>query len=261
MNKRDEALSHLLAGKTPSEIATAMKVTIGTVMPYLYQKVGEGKLCRSEILFSIPAAARRTIEKAIAKHGTRNVGMITRALNKAGQKVAKEDVEIYLKLRKERITLGDLYDTIRDIEVVLHSAAKAKLIALHGEKLWWRNAIPIAIRTKCAEAFEKDEDNPADHPSCYTYLLDLVEIYKKNWTVLAELLPNEFRTDRPKFEKAMKKLNSIRNVVMHPVKKIVPTEEDYRFVQHFFRVIDGKATGVLLAQQTLQAMTTGAMIQ
>jgi hypothetical protein len=185
-------------------------------MPYLYQKVGEGKLCRSEILFSIPAPARKTIEKTIAKHGIRAGGMITRALNKAGQKVAKEDVPVYMKLRNERIALGDLYDTIRDIEVYLHSAAKAKLIAVHGEKLWWRNAVPSAIRVKCAEALERVEDSPADHPCCYTYLLDVAEIYKKNWSALAELLPKEFRTDRPHFASVMWRLNSIRNAVMHP---------------------------------------------
>jgi hypothetical protein len=46
-----------------------------------------------------------------------------------------------------------------------------------------------------------------------------------------------------------------------PVKNTALMEEDYRFVQHFFRVIEGKATGVLLSQHTLQSMTTGATLQ
>ncbi len=234
--RREEAVAHLLNGKKPSQIARSMQLTVDTVLGYLYQKVGEGKILRSQILYSIPASTRQIIEAAIAQYGVRNRGMITRALNRNGHKASKDDVSVYMKLRHARVTMGDTYDFLRGIEILLHIAAKTRLIAEYGEASWWKKGVPERIRVRCAQMFEESgEYRPDDHPYCYTTLLQLEEIYKSNWRILSE--------------------------VMHPPKNIPPTEEQFRFVQGFFREIEGQATGVLLSLETLRSVTVKHGIQ
>ena len=69
MARKDEAAQHLLSGRSPREIAETMGITIASVEQYLYTKVGEGTIKRSDILFSIAPETRRLIEHVIQQSG------------------------------------------------------------------------------------------------------------------------------------------------------------------------------------------------
>ena len=69
MYRKDEAGRHLLAGKSPKQIAKIMDITIGSVEQYLYTKIGEGIIKRSDILFSIHSETRKLIEDLIQQLG------------------------------------------------------------------------------------------------------------------------------------------------------------------------------------------------
>ncbi|HUA63871.1 MAG TPA: hypothetical protein VML19_34305 [Verrucomicrobiae bacterium] len=59
MARKHEAAEWLTKDNSPIAIAALMGVSLETVMGYLYNHVGEGKIRRSDILFSIGAMLER----------------------------------------------------------------------------------------------------------------------------------------------------------------------------------------------------------
>ena len=77
MARKHEAVRLLKTGHTPTSIAREMGISVASVMGYLYNQVGEGRIRRSDIVFAIAPDVRRAIESAIprveaAGEGTKN---------------------------------------------------------------------------------------------------------------------------------------------------------------------------------------------
>jgi hypothetical protein len=58
MGKRDEALAFLRNGLDPVEISVHQKVTLATILAYLNEWIGAGKLRRLDVLFSVSIERR-----------------------------------------------------------------------------------------------------------------------------------------------------------------------------------------------------------
>ena len=86
--------------------------------------------------------------------------------------------------------------------------------------------IPKSVRMELSKKYEED-DEPAVHQYCYTNLIHLDKILEYNWKELISVLPKNVSADRKKLSKNLNRLNIIRNYVMHPIKGIYPTEEDF----------------------------------
>jgi hypothetical protein len=215
---------------SPSQIAREIGAPLGVVMNYLYRLVGEGGLRRSDILFTLDRRARQEIEKIILEHGTIQPGKIRRYLGAAGIAVDSDDLRIYLKLRDARVDLGDTYEVIRDLELNLHKFIREALIREHGAEQWWREGVPLSVREDCAVINERDPE-PAQDLFCYTTVMHLFVVFDKQWTALANFLPAKLKSNKQDFLGRLKRLNSIRNKVMHPVKGYVITEEDFDFLR------------------------------
>ena len=220
----------LRQGMSPSQIAREMNVSLGGVMNYLYRLVGEGGLRRSDILFTLDRTARQEIEKIIQERGTVQPGRIRRYLATAGINVNSDDLRIYLKLRDARVDLGDTYELIRDLELSLHKFIREALIREYGGEQWWRDGVPLNVREDCAVINERDPE-PAQDLFCYTTIMHLFVVFDKQWTTLSQLLPPTLKANKQEFLTKLKRLNSIRNKVMHPVKGYVITEEDFDFLR------------------------------
>lgn len=220
----------LRQGMSPSQIAREMNVSLGGVMNYLYRLVGEGGLRRSDILFTLDRTARQEIEKIIQERGTVQPGKIRRYLAAAGINVNSDDLRIYLKLRDARVDLGDTYELIRDLELSLHRFIREALIRQYGDEQWWREGVPLNVREDCAVINERDPE-PAQDLFCYTTIMHLFVVFDKQWTTLSQFLPTKLKANKQEFLANLKRLNSIRNKVMHPVKGYVITEEDFDFIR------------------------------
>jgi hypothetical protein len=143
--------------------------------------------------------------------------------------------DIYLLFR---FTLGDMYELISDIELFLHKIIINSLRNEYGsgEKGWWRKGVPTKIRSQCAMAYEED-DEPADEPFCYANFIHLQKIIDKNWMLFSTILPKQVIINKNAFLKKFIRLNKIRNKVMHPIKSLPLTEDDFEFVKEFHRSI------------------------
>ena len=232
MARKHEAVEWLKKGCSPSKIAEHMDVTVSTVINYLYNQVGEGRIRRSDIVFSVSQNTRDTIEHLISETGTTYWFDIYRAIERSSRQIDREDLQIYLELRDARVALGDMYEIIRDIEVTLHSSIKNILVSEYGPNDWWRKGIPKNIRAECAASLEKDPE-PAGEPYCYTDFIHLKEILDKQWRVFSRALPKKLSSDKKKLLSGLAKLNEVRNSVMHPVRGMIPTDKDFALVREF----------------------------
>ena len=230
MPKSEEAVRLLREGLPPSEIAARLNTSANDVMRHLCLKVGEGELRRSDIVFSIDSRLRHAIEEIIAAKEMTSMRVIASELHQRGFEANRLDVRIYVRYRRARVVLGDLYELVRNIEVRLHRFIKEAFMEEYGEDGWWRGGIPDRIRADCAALRERDPE-PADDAYCYTTLINLREVLDKQWSVLAPRLPKKIQSDKKEFLDAIKRLNGIRNAVMHPVRSDRFTDDDFEFVR------------------------------
>lgn len=201
MGRPKEVAELVLAGKTPTEIAADLGKSLATIEGYLHRAVGEGLLRRSDIYFSIPPERRRS------------------------------DSTMKQWYSGPQHALGDMYEDIRRIEIALHATIREALVRKYGddEAGWWRQGVPVSVRSKCQDRRERDEDDPCE-AFCYSDLLHLDAILESEWSLLKDLLP-DYSANRKQLSKDLRRLNRIRNKVMHPVRGRVPGEEDFDFVR------------------------------
>lgn len=108
-------------------------------------------------------------------------------LTKEGKRINQDDVNIYWELRDARVSLGDMYEDIRDIETQLHSKIKKILIEEFGVENWWRGGVPEEIRSSAVVSRERDVE-PIDE-YCYTSFIDLKKILDAKWAIFSRFLP------------------------------------------------------------------------
>jgi hypothetical protein len=145
--------------------------------------------------------------------------------------VELSDIETVLRYGTTSGALGEMYEDLRAIEVGLHRSVRSSLEAEYGrgELGWWRKGVPDAIRASCQTKREQDDD-PVLEPYNYTDLMELRDIIVKNWEVVRRKLPEDVGADRKQLGTDLARLNGLRRNVMHPVRNVIPTEEDFRFV-------------------------------
>jgi hypothetical protein len=229
MSKRDRACALLREGHSPSEIARIMGVRASDAMNYLWTRIGEGELRRSDVALSLKRHVRRAIEEVVAEKGPQSPGRICRELEKRGVHCNRFDIRIYLEYRRAPVVLGDMYEAVRNIEVRLHRFIKRVFIAEFGEEEWWRAGVPSDIRAECAALREKDPE-PAPEPYNYTHLIALREILDRKWGTLSKHLPPAVAQNKKELLERLLQLNRIRNNVMHPVRGGLLTEDEFEFV-------------------------------
>lgn len=236
MGAREETLAMLRSGMSPKDITRARSVSINTTLGYLDQLVGQGDLRRSDVFFSVPKDVRISIGGLvdIVRKGHWTIQHLIKLCKENGKSADYEDIITILKYGDSRHALGDMYEDIREIETRLHEAIQITLEEEYGEgeMEWWREGITLSIRQNCQARREEDE-YPVEDPYDYTELLDLWTILDKKWIVLKKVLPENMIVNKQTLHENFIHLNQIRRNVMHPVRGIIPSEEDFEFIRKF----------------------------
>jgi hypothetical protein len=233
MGVRDEVLAKLKSGLKPGDIAKERGITLITVLGYLDQLVGQGRLRRSDILFSIPTEIRQPILNKLSDGHSQSISAIMGRLQRMGLFVDEDDIRVVQKYYDARHALGEIYEDIRAIELGLHERIREALEKEFGpeESGWWRRGIAKEIRVKCQQRREEEEIDSAPEPYRYTDLIDLRTILDKQWAILSRHLPRQATSDKKALLNDLIRLNQIRRMVMHPVRGSIPTEDDFYFLR------------------------------
>jgi hypothetical protein len=208
-----------------------MQVTVETVMGYLYNQIGEGRIRRSDILFAIDAETRSATEQLKREKTEWPRWEFWREVQQRYPAVHPDDAWIYFGLNNPEVYLSDMYAWLYILERFFHTYIRITLEKGHGAE-WWRKGIPENIRAECAAALERDPE-PAAEPYCYTNFVHLKEIIEKRWDIFSKLLPTGPASDRKRFLAGLNRLNLIRNRVMHAAKGVAPSEQDFRYLREF----------------------------
>lgn len=126
---------------------------------------------------------------------------------------------------------AEIYRMVSKIESILHVFIRKTLEAHFGEQddVWWVMGVPANIRVRCQTAREQDSER--FDPFAYTFLIELKEIILKNWEVFKPYFEDTQKRSLKK-EKQIKwidRLNHLRNLVMHSVKRPL-TPDEVRFI-------------------------------
>jgi hypothetical protein len=211
VGKRDDALALLRNGLDPVEISERQGVSLTTILAYLNEMIGAGKLRRLDVLFSMRRERR-------SKPPTKDYQVVVQMYGSAAH------------------ALGDMYEGLRRVEIKLHDGIRRALQEEYGndESGWWRTGVPVVLRQKLQTRREEDSD-PVE-PYAYTDLLDLAEILDKQWAKIALKViagPSQKKETLAEF----RRLNQIRRKVMHPVRSNPANDEafedEFKFVCSF----------------------------
>lgn len=230
MSRIQEVASLIEEGYSPLEIERKIGVSFSSVRSYLNSAVGHDLIKASDILFTIPEEQKEAFELIITKSAPADPLNVAKKVAKSNKRLSVELFEYYLELRNKRVPSGDMYEAISEIEILRHKSIKSVLVSKFGESNWWRNGISPSIRKICDSLWE-DDTEPASEPYCSTTFIHLQDILDKNWVLFSDYLPRNLVKDKKGFLGEFVSLNHIRNLVMHPVKGIQPSADDFSFVR------------------------------
>lgn len=147
-----------------------------------------------------------------------------------------EAIRIRTVVNKTNIRLRSYCrELITYIEKRLHSIIFESLMEIYGEE-WWIRGISKNIRKKIAQTYE--ENDCIGSKFDYTYIWDLVKIWKENISHLSKVSPfMEWGTNKNTIDKEILFFNTMRNNLMHPTRDYTPSEGDRKFLEEFAQKI------------------------
>ena len=107
MARKHEAVTYLNQGRSPAAIADAMGISFDSVMGYLYNQVGEGRIRRSDILFAIENKTREAARAIESEYGMLESGPFRRLVKSKYPEVNADEAWAYRTLKRPEVDLGD----------------------------------------------------------------------------------------------------------------------------------------------------------
>ncbi|MCK9418441.1 MAG: hypothetical protein M0R70_03565 [Nitrospirae bacterium] len=210
---------------SPLEIARKMGKKTDEIKRFLLLQVGEHELRLSNILYSIPPDRRQAYKDIVQRFSTKS------AMHRSAIARRLDPGELDLFRISCDAPRGDLYVSVADLETFLHSKIRTILVTEYGpdELGWWRKGVPTEIRKQCISKREEDVV-PMDNPYNYTTFIDLFDIMDQNWSLFTQVLPQVLAANKRHLKEDFRKLNYLRNCIMHPVRGAVLGKEELDFV-------------------------------
>jgi len=224
-------------GRTPSQLRVdlnkANPLTLDTVLGYLARAIGDGQIRWSDVFFNIHNRAGQQIEPFLEQHPDTASWEIRAHLDAEGIHLDSDDLDIHLRLRRERVAWGDLYARLAHLEKTLHDRIRATLVGRFGSEHdnWWYNGVPKRVREKCTAARVESEERPLLSPYYYTSFGDLTRIIDDQWAVFERALPSSVASNRRDLIDSLEHVRKIRNRTMHPVQSGPPSQKDLELVR------------------------------
>ena len=218
-----------------SKLITKTGLSRNEVETLLFSLVGKKILYLTDIYFRWGKEERQILQRMSEENTDTSHKDKQDILAKA--ELTDDDIYFFKKLRTKKVFLNDLYSMVCLLENMLHEKLYQKMKDVHGHD-WWRKGVPQKTRENCSLRFEGDNETletyndegkgPPFDRYCYTNFIDLFSIMKHNnrHNDFNDFLPSGLK-DMGLLKKRFSKLNTTRNIVMHPIKP-------YKYDEHIF---------------------------
>jgi hypothetical protein len=253
---RPNEIAHLIKNNnSPSEISKMLRISIGSIISYMNIALFEDLIWVTDILLSIPSTERSYYDDLsewnqlylLSNHELKirlsKISSIIFTDPQLRDSVSFNYDNCYIYVKYSEKLKGDFYSYIALIETIYHRLIKEILLDAYDSNQtiynrddlynWWRKGIPVEIRVKLVEAFERDTE-PASSPYCYTNFIVMADVIKKNWNLFEKYLPNDEKSNKKAYLDKFVTLNRYRNIIMHPIKGIYLGLDDFIFIKEFF---------------------------
>lgn len=237
----NQILNLAIEGMRPYKIAAHLNLTTSDVTESLVAAITAHKIKRSQVLATLEMEIQEELSvwlPSLRKFNPKKIERffpLIKDLTAGCIDLTIEELNLYLLCYKKGFQDGDLYELLCDFERTMHTKIKTALIHSYGDHAWWKNGVPLAIRTKCGQRFEEAEDGEYP-PYGFITLGEMLHIltYKPNQSVFSQKLPlaqNKKPLKVEMLQKEFKEITKIRNKVMHPVGALPTTEDEFFFVR------------------------------
>lgn len=131
------------------------------------------------------------------------------------------------------------YTHLWDIETRLHRFVSVRLESEYGHN-WWQ-AFPNKLKHECIDKADADKYYTLS-PDSYIDFLDLREVIKhdKNkdfFRPAFESLNSDYKDPQSEFHQKLERVNRVRNNIMHPLKRLPPSDEDIATLEQFLEFV------------------------
>src|SRR5688572_11900251 len=128
MAKRNVATKLLRQGLTLDRIAEQMGVSFQTMTRYMKLQVAEGDLKVSDVFFGLAPDRRYVLENLLSANGDPAQPPSKAYYSAAAERgVSWDEANLYWSLRDSRLSRGDMYEHLADLEVELHAFIRRTL--------------------------------------------------------------------------------------------------------------------------------------
>jgi hypothetical protein len=137
------------------------------------------------------------------------------------------------------------YQIMAKVEIALHEYVVSRLKSEYGddEKEWWVKHVSEAIRGECGR--RRGVDPKRLHDCRYLYLVEVGNIVEKNWQLFEEdlaVVAGDEKFSKNLWTHMVRRLNTLRNEVMHPLRGQSWDEDDFQFVRRCSECLDALDT-------------------
>lgn len=114
-----------------------------------------------------------------------------------------------------------------------------KLVKEHGEKEYWKEGVPLKVRTPCV--IRKEEEGSTESPWKFLDTIHYKEIINHQWSLLGDFFtpPGMEEESRKNKLSWLDKLNSIRKKYSHPSREKV-TEKEFNALEYIYQWLQKK---------------------
>jgi hypothetical protein len=240
----DRVSDALVNGKSVQEIAEELELSLSEFVDLIFYLTGRYGLLTFRVYFAISPLAREILAKIQkrwpALADSRNLELVLPSLEFEGAQVEVEGVfreEIVLASICEHLLNVNAYGLICTVEDALGTMIRSELQLGYGDD-WWREGVPVEIRKTCSILQEEDPD-PAEEQDKYEYwtISHMASILDYRWAIFSKVLPKSITTDKKDFLSKLKRLNRLRNHIMHPIKNYNATKEDLILLEEVWHLL------------------------
>jgi DNA-binding Lrp family transcriptional regulator len=221
MAKYREAAALLKEGNRIGAIAVQLGITQRSVIQYLKTALGEGLISRVHLLLSFHEAKKGIVEICTAHPDWTLMQICKKFEETYHEALSPEELSIFFDLVIPRKLVFELYRALYVLESALHCLIREKLIASCGEDLWWQDGVPLEVRKKCASRRQEDY-NIYSKEYEYITLIELCETIEKKWSIFQNCFDQKTFGNKQELMESFRRINQIRNQVMHPAREFRP---------------------------------------